>query len=89
MSYGDEFYADLARSEAGLPPQPISFTGDDIAELEWDNPDMDADEIRDHVREMCDRDMHSRGTCDWCGGMLQQTGSCFTCSSCGGTTGCG
>ena len=24
-----------------------------------------------------------------CGGMLQRTGSCYTCSSCGNNTGCG
>ncbi len=28
-------------------------------------------------------------TCDQCGGMMQRTGSCYTCSSCGQNTGCG
>jgi ribonucleoside-diphosphate reductase alpha chain len=27
--------------------------------------------------------------CSQCGGMMQRTGSCYTCSSCGNTTGCG
>ena len=27
--------------------------------------------------------------CTQCGGMMQRTGSCYTCSSCGNTTGCG
>jgi ribonucleoside-diphosphate reductase alpha chain len=27
--------------------------------------------------------------CTQCGGMMQRTGSCYTCSSCGSTTGCG
>jgi ribonucleoside-diphosphate reductase alpha chain len=27
--------------------------------------------------------------CEQCGGMMQRTGSCYTCSSCGNTTGCG
>ena len=27
--------------------------------------------------------------CDQCGGMMQRTGSCYTCSSCGQNTGCG
>jgi ribonucleoside-diphosphate reductase alpha chain len=27
--------------------------------------------------------------CDQCGGMMQRTGACFTCSSCGNNTGCG
>ncbi|HEX5927309.1 MAG TPA: vitamin B12-dependent ribonucleotide reductase, partial [Baekduia sp.] len=27
--------------------------------------------------------------CNQCGGMMQRTGSCYTCSSCGTNTGCG
>jgi len=27
--------------------------------------------------------------CDQCGGMMQRTGSCYTCSSCRNNTGCG
>jgi ribonucleoside-diphosphate reductase alpha chain len=27
--------------------------------------------------------------CSQCGGMMQRTGSCYTCSSCGANTGCG
>ncbi len=27
--------------------------------------------------------------CQQCGGMMQRTGSCYTCSSCGYNTGCG
>jgi ribonucleoside-diphosphate reductase alpha chain len=27
--------------------------------------------------------------CNNCGGMMQRTGACYTCSSCGNTTGCG
>jgi len=27
--------------------------------------------------------------CDQCGGMMQRTGSCYTCASCGNNTGCG
>ncbi len=27
--------------------------------------------------------------CDQCGGMMQRTGSCYTCSRCGNNTGCG
>jgi ribonucleoside-diphosphate reductase alpha chain len=27
--------------------------------------------------------------CDQCGGMMQRTGSCYTCSGCGNNTGCG
>jgi ribonucleoside-diphosphate reductase alpha chain len=27
--------------------------------------------------------------CEQCGGMMQRTGSCYTCTSCGNNTGCG
>jgi ribonucleoside-diphosphate reductase alpha chain len=27
--------------------------------------------------------------CQQCGGMMQRTGSCYTCGSCGFNTGCG
>jgi ribonucleoside-diphosphate reductase alpha chain len=27
--------------------------------------------------------------CNQCGGMMQRTGSCYTCPSCGNNTGCG
>ncbi len=27
--------------------------------------------------------------CQQCGGMMQRTGACYTCSSCGFNTGCG
>lgn len=27
--------------------------------------------------------------CQQCGGMMQRTGSCYTCPSCGNNTGCG
>jgi ribonucleoside-diphosphate reductase alpha chain len=27
--------------------------------------------------------------CGQCGGMMQRTGSCYTCPSCGNNTGCG
>ena len=30
-----------------------------------------------------------RPACSNCGGMMQRTGSCYTCSSCGNNTGCG
>ena len=34
-------------------------------------------------------DLELGPTCDQCGGMMQRTGSCYTCSSCGNNTGCG
>jgi ribonucleoside-diphosphate reductase alpha chain len=34
-------------------------------------------------------DLELGPVCDQCGGMMQRTGSCYTCSSCGNNTGCG
>ncbi|HET9120307.1 MAG TPA: vitamin B12-dependent ribonucleotide reductase [Solirubrobacterales bacterium] len=34
-------------------------------------------------------DLELGPACDQCGGMMQRTGSCYTCSSCGNNTGCG
>ena len=35
------------------------------------------------------RDLELGPACDQCGGMMQRTGSCYTCSCCGNNTGCG
>ncbi len=35
------------------------------------------------------RGMDLGPACSQCGGMMQRTGSCYTCSSCGNNTGCG
>ncbi len=35
------------------------------------------------------RGMELGPVCEQCGGMMQRTGSCYTCSSCGNNTGCG
>ena len=34
-------------------------------------------------------DLELGPACDQCGGMMQRTGSCYTCGSCGNNTGCG
>jgi ribonucleoside-diphosphate reductase alpha chain len=34
-------------------------------------------------------DLELGPACDQCGGMMQRTGSCYTCPSCGNNTGCG
>ena len=34
-------------------------------------------------------DLELGPACDQCGTMMQRTGSCYTCSSCGNNTGCG
>jgi ribonucleoside-diphosphate reductase alpha chain len=40
-----------------------------------------------HPATMSGRDLGP--ACEQCGGMMQRTGSCYTCSSCGNNTGCG
>ena len=35
------------------------------------------------------RELDLGPACDQCGGMMQRTGSCYTCTSCGNNTGCG
>jgi ribonucleoside-diphosphate reductase alpha chain len=35
------------------------------------------------------RELELGPACDQCGGMMQRTGSCYTCTSCGNNTGCG
>ncbi|MCL4286822.1 MAG: vitamin B12-dependent ribonucleotide reductase [Thermoleophilia bacterium] len=35
------------------------------------------------------RELDLGPACDQCGGMMQRTGSCYTCMSCGNNTGCG
>jgi len=68
--------------------ETISFAAEDLAEEQWAG-DYDPDEERDVLMEVMDRDMRDKyGTCSFCDGTLRPTGSCFTCESCGETTGC-
>jgi ribonucleoside-diphosphate reductase alpha chain len=41
------------------------------------------------VRPVVARGLDLGPACQQCGGMMQRTGSCYTCSSCGFNTGCG
>jgi ribonucleoside-diphosphate reductase alpha chain len=41
------------------------------------------------VRPAVSRGLDLGPACQQCGGMMQRTGSCYTCSSCGFNTGCG
>jgi ribonucleoside-diphosphate reductase alpha chain len=41
------------------------------------------------VRPAASRGLDLGPACQQCGGMMQRTGSCYTCSSCGFNTGCG
>jgi ribonucleoside-diphosphate reductase alpha chain len=66
----------------GTPPAPPVQPGDvqpPSAAL-TDNPPV-------HPARMVGLDLGP--ACTQCGGMMQRTGSCYTCSSCGNNTGCG
>ncbi len=66
----------------GAPPAPPAQPGDvqpPTAAL-TDTPPV-------HPARMVGLDLGP--ACTQCGGMMQRTGSCYTCSSCGNNTGCG
>jgi ribonucleoside-diphosphate reductase alpha chain len=66
----------------GAPPAPPVQPGDvqpPLAAL-TDTPPV-------HPARMVGLDLGP--ACTQCGGMMQRTGSCYTCSSCGNNTGCG
>jgi ribonucleoside-diphosphate reductase alpha chain len=66
----------------GAPPAPPAQPGDvqPAASALTDTPPV-------HPARMVGLDLGP--ACTQCGGMMQRTGSCYTCSSCGNTTGCG
>ena len=66
----------------GTPPAPPVQPGDPqpAAAALTDTPPV-------HPARMVGLDLGP--ACTQCGGMMQRTGSCYTCSSCGNNTGCG
>jgi ribonucleoside-diphosphate reductase alpha chain len=66
----------------GAPPAPPVQPGDiqPAASALTDTPPV-------HPARMVGLDLGP--ACTQCGGMMQRTGSCYTCSSCGNNTGCG
>jgi ribonucleoside-diphosphate reductase alpha chain len=66
----------------GAPPAPPVKPGDvqPPASALTDTPPV-------HPARMVGLDLGP--ACSQCGGMMQRTGSCYTCSSCGNNTGCG
>ena len=66
----------------GAPPAPPVQPGDvqPAAAALTDTPPV-------HPARMVGLDLGP--ACTQCGGMMQRTGSCYTCSSCGNNTGCG
>jgi ribonucleoside-diphosphate reductase alpha chain len=66
----------------GAPPAPPAQQGDvrPATAALTDTPPV-------HPARMVGLDLGP--ACTQCGGMMQRTGSCYTCSSCGNNTGCG
>jgi ribonucleoside-diphosphate reductase alpha chain len=61
-------------------PQPPAAEAEPAAEAITDTPPV-------RPAKMSGLDLGP--ACEQCGGMMQRTGSCYTCSSCGNNTGCG
>ena len=70
-----------AREPATVAPPPVAEpTVRPAASALTDNPP---------VIPAISRGLDLGPACQQCGGMMQRTGSCYTCSSCGFNTGCG
>ncbi len=63
-------------AEAAAPAEPVP-----AAAALTDTPPV--------VPARISRELDLGPACDQCGGMMQRTGSCYTCTSCGNNTGCG
>jgi ribonucleoside-diphosphate reductase alpha chain len=74
--------AEAAASETGTPETAAPEAGQSRppAEALTDTPP---------VRPAMMSGLDLGPACEQCGGMMQRTGSCYTCSSCGNNTGCG
>ena len=78
----------VRRRPAAPPARPTAArSGPDAADAPGRRPP------RSPTRRRSSRPAWSASTsgpaCNQCGGMMQRTGSCYTCSSCGNNTGCG
>ena len=85
--------ADHAKAEAETPPKTTEPGGDTGGS---DNPGAAAKPATSALTDTppviparISQDLELGPACDQCGGMMQRTGSCYTCSSCGNNTGCG
>ncbi|HZA59830.1 MAG TPA: vitamin B12-dependent ribonucleotide reductase [Solirubrobacterales bacterium] len=85
--------ADHAKAEAETPPETTEPGGDTGGS---DNPGAAAKPATSALTDTppviparISQDLELGPACDQCGGMMQRTGSCYTCSSCGNNTGCG
>ncbi len=81
---------DAASSHLGDTSTPASETSDD-QEVAPAAPRPAASALTDEppVVPAVRRGLDLGPACQQCGGMMQRTGSCYTCSSCGFNTGCG
>jgi ribonucleoside-diphosphate reductase alpha chain len=88
---GPRAEAGQPRAEAGQPRaeagQPRAEAGQPRAEA--GQPRADARAIPPVVPGVLGPTLDLGPACQQCGGMMQRTGSCYTCSSCGFNTGCG
>ncbi len=78
--------ADDSEADAGNPEPPASATNGDNAA-----PKPAAAALTDEPPAIPAKlhGLELGPACAQCGGMMQRTGSCYTCSSCGNNTGCG
>ncbi len=65
---------------ASEPPQAVAGNGTPAAAALTDSPPVVPARLQG---------LDLGPACNQCGGMMQRTGSCYTCSSCGNNTGCG
>ncbi|HET9103420.1 MAG TPA: vitamin B12-dependent ribonucleotide reductase [Solirubrobacteraceae bacterium] len=75
-------YGDTARPAAAMPSPPAT-------DVERPRPATDALTDSPPVIPVVRSGLDLGPACQQCGGMMQRTGSCYTCSSCGFNTGCG
>jgi ribonucleoside-diphosphate reductase alpha chain len=78
---------DAASSHLGDTARPASAADDD--EPEYVRPAASALTDDPPILPAVRRGLDLGPACQQCGGMMQRTGACYTCSSCGFNTGCG
>jgi len=80
---------DAASSHLGDTARPASAAPTDDDEPEIARPATSALTDEPPVRPAIRRGLDLGPACQQCGGMMQRTGACYTCASCGFNTGCG
>src|SRR5690606_22663461 len=80
---------ELEQQEAGAKKGNGNGNGSPAAAGEGAQPPTAALTDTPPVRPARIQGLELGPACEQCGGMMQRTGSCYTCSSCGNNTGCG